>query len=87
MKNWGFLGIAVFLMASGSAHAFSKCTTEPKDKWMSVEEFKKKIEAQGYTIRKFKQPGSCYEIYGKNKDGKKVENYFNPVDASIVKED
>lgn len=26
-------------------------------------------------------------IYGKNKDGKEVEVYFNPVDGSIVKEE
>jgi hypothetical protein len=41
----------------------------------------------GYKINKFKQPGTCYEIYGTNKEGKKVEVYFNPVDASIVKEE
>jgi len=54
---------------------------------MSEEAFKAKATALGYTIRKFKQPGSCYEIYGTNKDGKKVEVYFNPVDASVSKEE
>ena len=75
-------------MAMGS-NAFAKknCTEEPKEKWMKVEDFKKKMEEQGYTIRKFKTPGTCYEIYGKNKAGKEVEIYFNPVDASIVKEE
>jgi len=53
---------------------------------MSEADFKSKVEAQGYKIRKFKQPGTCYEIYGQNKDGKNVEIYFNPVDGSIVKE-
>ena len=61
------------------------CTDQPQDKWMKVEDFKKKVEALGYKINKFKQPGSCYEIYGLDKDGKKVEIYFNPVDGSIVK--
>ena len=50
------------------------------------DDFKKKVEGQGYQIKKFKQPGTCYEIYGLNKEGKKVEIYFNPVDGSIVKE-
>lgn len=67
------------------AHAKKNCTDEPKEKWMSEADFKKKVEAEGYTIKKFKQPGSCYEIYGTNKEGKKVEIYFNPVDGSIVK--
>jgi hypothetical protein len=73
-------------LATGVAFAKKNCTDEPQEKWMKEEDFKKKVEAEGYQIRKFKQPGTCYEIYGKNKDGKKVEIYFNPVDGSIVKE-
>ncbi len=49
------------------------------------EDFKKMVESQGYKIKKFKQPGSCYEIYGTDKEGKKVEIYFNPVDGSPIK--
>lgn len=70
-----------------SAQAKKNCTQMPKEKWMKEDDFKKKVEALGYKIKKFKQPGSCYEIYGLNKDGKKVEVYFNPVDASPVKEE
>ena len=74
------------LILSGlPAFAKNTCTDQPKDKWMSEADFKKKVEAEGYKIRKFKQPGTCYEIYGTDKDGKKVEIYFNPVDGSIVK--
>lgn len=73
------------LLTSGLAHAAKTCTDQPKAKWMSAEEFKKQKEAEGYKIRKFKQPGSCYEIYGTDKDGNDVEIYFNPVDGSIVK--
>lgn len=79
------IGLALLGVAS-SAYAKKDCTNEPKEKWMQEAEFKKKVEAEGYKITKFKQPGTCYEIYGTNKDGKKVEIYFNPVDGSIVKE-
>lgn len=79
------LVIAVMMSLSFVAHAKKNCTDQTKDKWMSESEFKKKIETDGYKIRKFKQPGTCYEIYGTNKDGKEVEIYFNPVDGSIVK--
>lgn len=84
MKH-SLLLLAITLSAL-SAQAKKNCTDQSKDKWMSEADFKKKIEGLGYKIKKFKQPGSCYEIYGLNKDGKKVEIYFNPVDASIVKE-
>ncbi len=63
--------------------AKKECTKEPKEKWMSESDFKKKAESEGYKIKKFKQPGSCYEIYGTDKDGNKVEVYFNPVDGSV----
>mgnify|MGYP001460824560 FL=1 len=79
--------IASILAITGlSANAKKTCTDQPKDKWMSESDFKKKVEELGYKINKFKQPGSCYEIYGTDKDGKKVEIYFNPVDATVVKE-
>lgn len=64
--------------------AAKNCTDQPKDKWMSQADFKKKVEEMGYKIKKFKTPGTCYEIYGKDKDGKNVEIYFNPVDATVV---
>lgn len=76
---------AILMSLSVAAYAEKSCTDQTKDKWMSEADFKKKVEAEGYKIRKFKQPGTCYEIYGTNKAGKEVEIYFNPVDASIVK--
>ncbi len=69
-----------------SAIAAPECTQEPKDKWMSEQDMKTKIEADGYTIKRFLTTGNCYELYGKNKDGKNVEIYFNPVDGTIVKQ-
>lgn len=76
---------ALALLASGAAYAKKSCTEEPKAKWMTEEAFKKKVTSEGFKIRKFKQPGSCYEIYGTDKNGSEVEIYFNPVDGSVVK--
>lgn len=83
------LALATFTMSAifltgGLAQAARNCTSEPKSKWMSVEDFKKQKEAEGYKIRKFKQPGSCYEIYGTDSAGNDIEIYFSPVDGSIV---
>lgn len=80
-----FLIVALAVLGATSAQAKKNCTDQPKSAWMKEEDFKKKVEEMGYKISKFKQPGTCYEIYGTDKDGKKVEIYFNPVDASIVK--
>lgn len=80
------LALSLFLFSALPALAKKDCTDQPKEKWMQEADFKKKVEADGYKIKKFKQPGNCYEIYGWNKDGQKVEVYFNPTDGAVVKE-
>ena len=70
-----------------SAAAFAKadCKAYPKAEWMSEADAKAKIAAQGYTISKFKVDGNCYEIYGKSKEGKKVEIYFDAKTLDVVR--
>ncbi len=88
LKNAAKFGLGAILLAMAfvsQAEAKKSCTDQPKEKWMSEADFKKMVEGQGYKIRKFKQPGSCYEIYGQDKDGKEVEIYFDPTDGKIVK--
>ena len=80
------------LSAVSTMPAFAKanCKAYPKAEWMKEADAKAKIEAQGYTISKFKVDGNCYEIYGRNKAGKKVEIYYDaktlePVKSEIEK--
>lgn len=80
------LAVTVLSTLAFAVVAAPECTQEPKDKWMSEQDMKAKIEADGYSIKRFLTSGSCYEIYGKNKNGKNVEIYFNPVDGTIVKQ-
>lgn len=52
---------------------------------MKEADFKAGLVAQGYQIKTFKvSKGECYEIYGFDKTGKKVEIYFDPVSAAIL---
>jgi hypothetical protein len=67
------------------AHAGAKCEAHPKSEWIKEDDAKARLEAQGYKIRKFKVDGQCYEIYGWNKEGKKVEIYFDTKTLAIVK--
>jgi hypothetical protein len=72
-----FVSIALTVAATG-AFAGTSCNV-PQDKWMNEGDFKAGLEAQGYQIKTFKvSKGKCYEIYGFDKAGKKVEIYFNP---------
>ena len=67
------------------AAAKADCKAYPKAEWMKPADARAKIEAQGYTIKKFKVDGNCYEIYGRNKDGKKVEIYYDAKTLEAVK--
>jgi hypothetical protein len=71
--------------ASSAAFAGANCTKHPKADWMPQDQAKAKIESMGYKINKFKVDGNCYEIYGKNKEGKKVEIYFDTKTLDVVK--
>ena len=78
------LGV-IALALSGSAFAAADCKKHPKSEWLSEADAKARIQAQGYKIGKFKVDGNCYEIYGTNKDGKKVEIYFDTKSLDVVK--
>jgi len=65
--------------------AKADCKAYPKAEWMSEADAKAKIAAMGYSINVFKVDGNCYEIYGRNKDGKRVEIYFDAKTLEIVK--
>ncbi len=84
--KFAFAGL-IIVLGSSAALADANCPEAPKDTWLSEADMKKKVADMGYTHDIFKVSGNCYEIYGKNKDGKEVEVYFNPVDGSIVKEE
>lgn len=76
------LALAAALLTATGTMAGPACTA-PQDHWMKETDFKTKIEGQGYTIKTFKvSKGKCYEIYGFDKVGKKVEIYFDPVTAA-----
>ncbi|GLS15101.1 PepSY domain-containing protein [Hydrogenophaga electricum] len=73
---------ALLVAVSGAAIAGPACNA-PKDKWVPEAQFKKDLETQGYQIKTFKvTKGNCYEIYGHDKAGKKVEIYFDPATAA-----
>lgn len=74
------------LLASPLAFAGPECTTADQAQWQDQAAFQEGLKAQGYEIKKFKvTKGNCYEIYGWDKDRKKVEIYFDPVSGKPVK--
>jgi len=85
MRVWGI--VLALLFATGSAWAGPTCNKEPKAKWISQADMKAKLADSGYKFSVFKvTAGNCYEIYGRNKAGKRVEIYFHPVTGQAVEQ-
>ena len=74
------------VLASPLALAGPQCTTTDKAQWQDQNKFQEDLKAQGYEIKKFKvTSGNCYEIYGFDREGRKVEIYHDPVSGKAVK--
>jgi hypothetical protein len=85
MLNNKIIALMCALGFSGAAMASAKCTAHPKEEWIKESDARAKLEEQGYKIKKFKVDGNCYEIYGHNKEGKKVEIYYDTQTLDVVK--
>lgn len=77
--------LAVMSLLPIQALASADCPVYPKEEWASEDALIQTLKEEGYKIKKFKIDGNCYEIYGRNKDGKKVEIYFDMKTLAIVK--
>ena len=77
--------LAAFAAVGPALADEAKCT-QPEASWKPVEELKTKLTAEGWTISNVKTDEGCYEVYAKDKDGKKVEVYFDPVTFEKVGE-
>jgi hypothetical protein len=81
MKFTPLLLAAAALGASAPALATGKmtCQAGPQSKWKSQDALKASLVKQGWQVRKSKVDGGCYEVYGTDPQGNRVEAYFHPV--------
>jgi hypothetical protein len=77
--------LAVLSFLPLQALASADCPAYPKEEWGAESTLKQALKDEGYKIKKFKIDGNCYEMYGLNKEGKKVEIYFDMKTFAIVK--
>jgi len=52
---------------------------------MKEDDLKAALKDAGYTLKKFKVDGNCYEMYGHNEKGQRVEIYMDTVTGKPVK--
>ena len=51
----------------------------PQKQWKSMAILQKQLTRDGWQVRKAKVDRGCYEVYGTDPKGNRVEAYFHPV--------
>jgi hypothetical protein len=66
------------LAGSAFAHGDVECPKIPKEEWKPQMELQRKLSGEGWRVRQVKEFNGCYEVYGFDAKGERVEVFFNP---------
>ncbi|MBN1237972.1 MAG: PepSY domain-containing protein [Gammaproteobacteria bacterium] len=72
-------------LGAGTAFASEEACNVPMSDWQPREKLQQKLEQEGWKIRRIKTDDGCYEVYGFDKDGRRMEAYFNPETFAMVR--
>lgn len=59
-------------------HASVRCEAVPKEAMRPQMELQRKLTGEGWKVRQIKNFNGCYEVYGFDAAGRRVEVFFNP---------
>ena len=82
MKYLPHLVLAAAALAIGSPAAATgkmKCDAGPQSGWKTQKVLQDTLKKEGWQVRKSKVDGGCYEVYGTDPQGNRVEAYFHPI--------
>lgn len=66
------------VVSSAFAHGEAQCKSYPKTEWRPHTELQQKLQSEGWQIRRMELTPTCYEVYAKDVQGKRVEAFFDP---------
>jgi hypothetical protein len=78
------LGIALLGATPAFATGLATCDSGDRATWQSTDVLEKKLTEQGWSVRRIKEDGGCYEVYAIDAKGARVEAYFHPVTLEAV---
>ncbi len=86
MKRFVLSLLIATVAGIGSAAAEDVCSV-PQAEWQPKEALQQKLEGEGWKVKTIKIDEGCYEVYGKDAAGKRMETYFDPKTFAVMKED
>ena len=77
---------ATLLLALPGAQAtgLATCDSGPKESWQPQAKLEQMLKDKGWTVRRVKEDGGCWEVYGLDDKGQRVEAYFHPLTLAPV---
>lgn len=81
-----FLATSALYFAASSAFStgLATCDSGAKSTWQPVEKLEAQLKEKGFTVRRIKEDGGCYEVYALDDKGQRGEFYFHPVTLAPV---
>ena len=77
--------IGLATLAAQPVQATGKMTCNvPAKNMKSIASLQTKLVKDGWQVRKAKVDGGCYEVYGTDPQGRRVEAYFNPATFKLL---
>lgn len=73
------LSASLALPISANATGLHRCEMTDRGDWLSEAELTSQLTSLGWSVRRMKEDGGCWEVYGTNPDGLRVEGYFHPI--------
>ncbi|MBS0454314.1 MAG: PepSY domain-containing protein [Proteobacteria bacterium] len=77
--------MAFFAITAGGAasaqtveHDKVRCEPMAKEEMKPQMDLQRKLTSEGWKVRQVKNFNGCYEVYGFDASGKRVEAFFNP---------
>lgn len=69
---------ATLFSAGVLAHGNVQCPAHPKEEWRDHNELYRKLQTEGWEVRRMEATPTCYEVYARDRQGKRVEAFFDP---------
>ena len=80
--------LLTYVLATAALPAYATglatCDSGPREGWQPQAKLEKQLVEQKWQVRRIKVDGGCYEVYGMNEKGERVEAYFHPVTLERV---
>lgn len=80
------LATSLLTLATSTSWAtgLATCDSGPKSGWQPVAKLEEQLKSKGWTVRRIKEDGGCYEVYALDEKGVRGEFYFHPVTLEPV---